>query len=107
MVIELCEMKCDSMTAAEIRHKIVESFANFEISEGEVLRYVTFVTDRGSNIRAAIDDFANEICLAHFVNNIVSAMVHIDSIKPIVKDAASLVRYVKTSHIGSQLTSKL
>lgn len=107
MVIDICEMAFESMTNANIRATIIKVFGTFGISEDNLLQHASFVTDRGSNILAAVRDFEHHACLAHLCNNVVNAMVGITELKDIVKNASDLVRFVKKGHIASQMTSKL
>lgn len=56
---------------------------------------------------AAVNNFDSHTCLAHFCNNIVGKMLDIEAAKSIVTNASTLVKFVKRSQIGSQLSSKL
>lgn len=56
---------------------------------------VTFVTDRGGNIKSALSECQLINCYAHFINNIVHSMCKLETMKKIISQASSLVRYVK------------
>lgn len=107
LVIELCQMTCDRMTGVNIREAIINSFAPFGITNNHLLENTCFVTDRGANMLLATKEFESHACLAHLCNSVVGAMLGVPDVKKIVANASSLVRFVKQSHIGSQLTSKL
>lgn len=107
LVIDLFEMTCDSMTAENIKNAIISIFALFGITEDDLKHYACFVTDRGSNILSAVSDFDHHACLAHLCNNVVDKMLGTAEAKQIVSNASKLVKYVKKSHIASQLTTKL
>lgn len=65
LVVELCEMACDSMTGDNIMAVILKSFASFNITECILKRCAYFVTDRGANMLNAVKDFESHACLAH------------------------------------------
>lgn len=102
MVIDICEMKCSSMTGENIKQAILDVFASYHITEDDLLKYACFVTDRGSNMLAAVRDFESQPCLAHLCNNVVHAMLEVPAVKTIVANASKLVKYVKKSHIASR-----
>lgn len=107
LVIDLFEMTCDAMTAANIKDTIINLFAAFGITVDDLMQHACFVTDRGSNIRSAVSEFEHHPCLAHLCNNVVDKMLGGVELKKIVSNASNLVKYVKKSNIASQLTSKL
>lgn len=104
---DLCETKELSMTGAVIKRAIYDMFAELDLEEEEVRAYVCIVTDRGSNMLVAVDDLDSAECLAHLTNNVVGQMLKNTEVKDILAKASNLVRYMKTSHAGAQLTSKL
>lgn len=105
--IDVHEIQDISHTGLAFRRAILEIFSKLGINEEEVKKYVCFVTDRGPNIRLAVADFENEACVAHLYNNVVGCMIDTSTMKTIIKDASKLVRFVKVSHIGTQLVSRL
>lgn len=107
LVIELREMAYERMTGPNIKEAIVDSFAQFGIHMEHLLNNACFVTDRGGNMLSAVKDFESHACLAHLCNNVVKEMLDVAEVKKIVTNASSLVKYIKASHIGSQLTYKL
>lgn len=105
--IDVHNMQTISHTGENIRYALLQIFSQHGISEDEVKKHVVFVTDRGPNIRLAVSDFENEPCTAHLYNNVVGTMIDTDSMKTIISNATKLVRYVKVSHVGSQLEYRL
>ena len=76
----------------------------------EDLQNVTFVTDRGSNIKSALKDYDRLDCAAHIINNIVLKMMKDSSdlhLQLTLKEARSVVKYVKKSEIQSMLETTL
>lgn len=107
LVVELCEMTCDSMTGANILAAIVKSFASFNITESILKTYACFVTDRGANMLNAVKDFESHACLAHLCNSVVGKMLDVPEAKTIIENASKLVQHVKKNHIASKLSGKL
>lgn len=87
--------------------EILKIFENYDLSMDEVKNHVTFVTDRGSNIRAALKEFSRLNCYGHLSNNIVVQMCKIEPVAEIVEKASKLVKYFKSSTLNSKLTSTL
>lgn len=104
---DIREMKTASMTGSVIKQAIYEMFGELGITEDEVRAYVCIVTDRGSNMLAAVNELDSEECLAHLISNVVGHMLKHSEVKEILAKAAQLVRYMKTSHAGAEMTSKL
>lgn len=82
-------------------------FNDYGVTESEVDEFVCIVTDRGSNMLAAVSGFDSEVCLAHLCNNVTGQVIKVPEVKDIVVKATALVRYMKTSHTASQMTSRL
>lgn len=68
---------------------------------------ITFITDRGSNIRKALSDNVRLNCFPHFLNNIVKAACQIDVVKSIIDRCKSLVRYFKITGLNNRLPTAL
>lgn len=107
IVLELCKMAFDRMTGANIRQAIVDIFAPFDITEAILCENTCFVTDRGANMLLAVKDFESHACLAHLLNSVVGEMLAVAGVKNVLNNASALVRYLKLSHVGSQLSSKV
>lgn len=89
-------------TAEAIRKKIIDVFAEFDISESDVMNRIIFTTDRGGNVKAALKTrFKRTFCMAHYMSNIVHSMCNVSGVKSIVKNAAKLVKYLKRSGLNS------
>lgn len=61
-----------------------------------------FVTDRGSNIKNALQDFTRLNCFPHFMNNTVREACKIDIIQTTIKQCSELVRYMKISGLNNE-----
>lgn len=90
-------------TADVLQTKIIDVFASFGVSESDVINKIIFTTDRGSNIKSALKRI---FCTAHYISNLVGLMCKIKDVKPIVKNAAKLVKYLKRSGLNSHKTMK-
>lgn len=101
------EIKELSITGAVIERAIIDIFVDLGVSADEVYEKVCFVTDRGSNMIAATKNMISEKCVAHLSNNVVGHMLKVGEAKDILSKASALMRYVKTSHTGSLMSSKL
>lgn len=66
-----------------------------------------FVTDRGSNIKKALDRFIRLNCFPHFINNTVRESCKIDTIKNVLDACSSLVKYFKISGLNNELETSL
>lgn len=105
--IDLREIKALSITGPIIKRAIYDIFLEYGVIEEEVEEYVCMVTDRGSNMLSAISGLESGLCKAHLLNNVTQQIMKVPEVKDIVNQASSLVRYMKTSHAGAQMTSKL
>lgn len=69
-----------------------------------------FVSDRGSNIRYALDNliFDNRVsCFAHFINNLVMRMLEQEDAVKIISKVGSIVTFFKHTRMNSQFKKKL
>lgn len=105
--VNLLQIDAPSITGNVIKSGILQTFSDYGMNEEEVEEYVCMVTDRGSNMLSAVSCFESEVCLAHLCNNVIGQMMKVPEMKDIVTKATALVRYMKTSHAASQMTSKL
>lgn len=96
-----------SATGAVIKRAIYSIFLEYGVNEEEVDEYVCMVSDRGSNMLSAFSGLDSAVCLAHMLNNVTQQIMKVPEVKNIVSQATALVRYMKQSHAGSQMTSKL
>lgn len=104
---DLCAVDALSITGPVVKSSIVNIFSGLGVNEEELPEFLCVVTDRGSNMLAAVTDLDSEVCVAHLLNNVVGSMLKLEPVKEITSKAAHLVRYMKTSHAGALMTSKL
>lgn len=100
-------IKAERLNAEAIDAEIKRVFADFGVEENVVEQKITFISDRGGNIRAALSNSVRLNCYAHLINNLVHAMCEIHSVREIINDASALVRFVNTSTIRNTLKKTL
>lgn len=61
-----------------------------------------FVTDRGSNIKKALQEFTRLNCFPHFINNSVRESCKIDVIQTVLDACSKLVRFIKISGLNNE-----
>lgn len=102
-VIHLDKIEEVKKSAANIWKAIKECFNLYKVSEQQIIENITWVTDRGLNIKNALDKCKRMNCYAHIINNIVKYMCEKDSeMKDIVSNGASLVRYMKLATVDKK-----
>lgn len=106
ITVHLVQIKSIRKTGAIIRIEINKVFEEFEISDQQIRENITWITDRGGNIRVALEDCERLNCFAHLINNIVETMCK-ETIKDFVTAGASLVRYLKKSGLCNELAESL
>lgn len=94
--------KFDAITKSGplLEKEIIEIFEEFGVSEQCLKSRVVFVTDRGPNIKLALNKFQRIYCFAHIVNNIVEDMCKHADVKKLITDAASLVKFIKSANLN-------
>lgn len=105
--VDLREMNELSATGAVIKKTIYDIFLEYGVLEEEVDQFVCMVSDRGSNMLSAFSGLESGVCIIHLLNNVTQQIIKVPEVKEIMGQASALVRYMKTSHAGSQMTSKL
>lgn len=73
-VMNLDKLDAVSKTGDVIFEAIKLCFASFQISEEQMIKQIIWVTDRGRNIRNALENCIHSNCYAHIINNIVKYM---------------------------------
>lgn len=68
---------------------------------------LVFITDRGSNIKKALQNFTRLNCFPHFVNNMVQQACKIDTISKMINQCAKLVKYFKISGLNNEFEISL
>lgn len=106
-VISLNELACIQKTHDVIYAEIQRIFASYNVSESELVRKVTFTTDRGGNIKKALSHMTRLNCIAHGINNLVEAMCKPPDCDKIIKDASNLVKYMKSTGLNLKLEKSL
>lgn len=107
LIIHLDQFDAMKKTADLLRNEIIEVFEKFEISHDDIEHRISFVTDRGPNIKAALARYERIYCFAHIINNIVEAMCKPADIKKLVSDAAYLVKFMKMAGLNSKCNPTL
>lgn len=97
-----------SKNAGNIHVEIVNMLTTYEIDIDNVI----FVSDRGGEIIAALNDYAERLnCAAHLLKNIVDEMLHKigdeNPVKILLENCRRLVTYVKRSNVQYRLPSGL
>lgn len=101
-VMNLDKLDAVSKTGEAIFGAIKACFASFQISEEQLTKQIIWVTDRGANIRNALEKCTRLNCYAHILNNIVKYMCDKETdIKKMVSDGSALVRYMKTAAVDN------
>lgn len=100
-VINLDLMNYDKKTNEEVRQDLIRVMSKFDLTEKDMIENITWITDRGGNIRVALEKCERLNCFAHLINNLVEYMCKkITYVKDLVSNAASLVRYLKKSGLS-------
>lgn len=88
---------------------IVKIFGEYGITEDEVLQHVTFLSDRGPNIKSGLANggFSRLNCYAHLLHNLVSRMLTETKVTQIVAQTAKLSAYFKNSGLNTKLKTSL
>lgn len=92
-----------------IVRKILEVFREYDFDEEEVKKYVTFVTDRGGNLKFGLrsSGYERHSCYAHLVHNLVTAMLRFQDMDGTVKAASKLASYMKDRGLNGKLKTSL
>lgn len=93
-VIHMNVMEELSKTAANLKIYIENVLIKYRLDLNE---NVTFVHDRGSNIKSALSTYKQIFCFAHMINNLVRKMCQNDFIKTLIENSSKLVQYCKKS----------
>lgn len=96
-------------TKQVIVNYILKVLGDYGFSEDDVKKFVTFVTDRGSNFKYGLisNGFDRHNCYAHLLHNLVKAMFKSDRMKEFTKTAAKINAFVKRSGINKELTKSV
>lgn len=108
-LINMNAMDDEPKTGTAIFTEMKKIFQKFGLTSDEIIDKITFITDRGGNMRTALTDCVRLNCYAHIINNIVQKMCKLDYVYGLITKAASLVRYMKITGLNGneQLISSL
>lgn len=97
------------ITGKVLTDHILEIFKEYDLTEDQVKQHVTFLSDRGANIRYGLirEGFVRLTCYAHIVHNLVMHMLEDPCLQEIIKLCTRLCSYVKNSGLNSQLKTSL
>lgn len=78
---------------------ILKSFAAYDYSAEDVKKFVTFVSDRGPNIRYGLKDrgFDHNHCWSHLLNNLSGKMLMVPAVAEMIRDSNRLCSYMKNT----------
>lgn len=96
-------------TKAVILKHLLAVFHELGLSEDDVRKFATFVTDRGANIKYGLISAGLERlnCYAHLINNLVQCMLNYPEIKRIIEKVSALITYMKYSGLNGRLKKSL
>lgn len=84
-----------------VREIIMAKLVSFGIEK--YVKHFTFISDRGGNIRVALQDFVRLNCFPHFLHSIVKHACQVESVKELIDSCASLVKYFKFNGLNNLL----
>lgn len=92
-------------TKAVIVNAILSSFASYGYTAENVKNLVTFVSDRGPNIRYGLQRQGFDLlhCYAHLLNNLTENMLKVPELKTILQNANDLCLYMKRTGLNARL----
>lgn len=90
-------IKADRLIGEVVKAEIKRVFGEFGVEENEIEQRITFISDRGGNIKSALSDSVRLNCYAHLINNLVHEMCKVQSASQIINDSSALVRFVNKS----------
>lgn len=106
-IISLNELDAVQKTHDVIYAEVKSIFESYDVLENDLVEKITFTTDRGSNVKKAFAHMTRLNCVAHSINNLVEYMCKSSACEQIVKDSASLVKYMKSTGMNLKLRKSL
>lgn len=87
--------------------RLVDVFRLYGLNIDEIKKFVTFVSDRGSNFRYGIRGagFERLTCYTHLLHNLVTTMLGHEAVADLIKNAASLTSYIKNQGLNGYFLS--
>lgn len=109
LVLSVNAMRGKKITGVNIRQKFDAVYKDFGITDYQIRHDIVWITDRGSNVKNALDDCDVRLnCFAHIINSIVKKMCEESTVKTLITNASNLVKYLKKSGFSSnELTEAL
>jgi len=105
MILGLKSMNFQKSTAENILMKIKGLFSEFNV---ENIDNVKFVTDRGANIKKALEGNTRLNCSSHLLSNVLEKSFNeANELKKIVKSCKKIVKYCKKSNLQHTLETTL
>lgn len=102
-VLLIRELTAEKKSGSYLKSKILEYLSEFGLLSC-LENKIVFVTDRGTNIRAAVKHYQAIPCMAHMIHNCVEEMLDKN---PIVSAIAAIVKYFKASGLNAMFDQTL
>lgn len=97
------DLHTDAKDGLYLRGKLLEYLTSYNLEN--LISKLVFVSDRGSNIRKALEIYEAIACFAHMVNNLVDSMLV--EISDLVVSVKALVKYFKVTGLNAALDTTL
>lgn len=97
------DLHVDTKDGDYIRSKLLEYLESYSLDS--LINQFVFVSDRGSNIKKALEPYKSIHCFAHMVNNLVNHMLKDHDVT--MSAVKSLVKYFKVTGTNSILDETL
>lgn len=105
ILLGLKPMHNEKTTAENILNKAIAILAEYQLIFSEK---VTVVTDRGSNMIKAFQNYNHICCSNHLLHNVLEkSFKDVDAVKTIIEESKNLVKYFKKASINDQLQTTL
>lgn len=93
------EIEEETKTREVVQTYMFDILSDYGLTTKQIEGKIDFVTDRGTQFKA-MDNIRRSNCFAHMLNNIVQAMCKDPAVAIIIKDAKSLVTYIKKTQLN-------
>lgn len=94
LLIMMNEITDESKTKEVVEREIFDCFAQYGLTRDELKTNMRLITDRGAQMKA-MSSFHRSNCYAHILNNVVQAICKHPVVNDMIKDAQSLIVYMK------------
>jgi len=126
-VLSVYQFEKEEKTGANLRESITSALNNHGVPLHMILDNIYFVTDQGSNVKAALNSYHRLPCSCHMIATVLrhtlqlnrlsstilpmnesdDDMVHMRMLQSVINAAKSLVTYFKKSGLNNKLTKTL